>query len=122
MHSTAAARYLIDPDLELLARAWICLITADFSGEPVTISGTALLSWVRYCANGPFSGQVVASACLVTVLSLCLPSRSSLPLLLLDTRYRAQDTGVTERSDAQAGCAGTYSTLLHPQVHQRTLI
>lgn len=111
MHSTAAARYPIDPDLELLARAWICLITADFSGELVTISGTALLSWVRYCANGPFSGQVVASVTcpsLVTVLSLCLPSRSSLPLLLLDTRYRAQDTGVTERSDAQAGCAGTY--------------
>ena len=114
MHSTAAARYLIDPDLEFLARAGICLIATDFSGDPdsrqslVTISSTALLSCIRYCASGPFSGQVIASACLVTVLSSCLPSRSSPPLLPLDTRYRAQDMGVIKWSDAQAWCVGMY--------------
>lgn len=103
MHGTAAARYLTDPDLEFRARGWICLITRDFSGDLdsrqslVTISSTVLLSLVRFCANGPF-----ASACLVTVLSSCLPSRSSLNLLLLDTRYLAQDTGVRKLSDTQA--------------------
>jgi len=121
---------MLTPILDL--NSWLDLGSASWPQTSLAIwtSGRAWLpSAALLCSpasgtvqNGPFSGQVIASACLVTVLSSCLPSSSSSPLLLLlDTRYRAEDTGVTKRSDAQAWCAGTYWSLLQPQVHQQTL-